>query len=408
MRCRYCGVKNPATVRVCVSCNKPLPAHGPIKWPEKPRTPHLLTVRPSVESSALGSVSTHFGEAQRISRLMHSVSIPSAKSSPARPLQMPHGIGSHRTETPSKIQQQAKPQAAQSIGAQQQRIEPHLDASPRQALRKPNYEELRAIAALYDPPPARQRRPWMRAGIISMIFVVGTSIGFGVASLLTERTGTIAGGSERVRVYTGQGTSPGELPYDGNRIAESPSDNRSAQTDINAKELPYGDENAFGESAAQLKLAPAETSTPEVSVAPPAKRELAPARPAAGKRSEQAATSAAKKASQPPLRRRSIRRTDKDREIERIRQQAVEELKKKTESRQRNSESRDSNSGAKKLLKQQESRLISRKALAMSGRLAQCEQADNIILRERCKWQLCDGKWGKNGCPSYLSRVSVN
>lgn len=319
---------------------------------------------------------------------------------------MPNGIDSLRAETSSETRQQTKPQAAQSIGTQQQRIEPHFDAPPRQALRKPNYEELRAIAALYDPPPARQRRPWMRAGIVSVIFVVGASIGFSVASLLMERTGTIAGGSERVQVYTGQGTSPGELPYDGNRIAESPSDNRSVQTDINANELPYGGENAPGESAAQLKRSPAETSTPEVSVAPPAKREIAPAHSTAEKHSEQAATSVAKKASQPPLRRRSIRRTNKDREIERIRQQAAEELKKKTEFQQRNSEFRDSSSGARKPLKQQESRLISRKALAMSERLAQCEQAGNIILRERCKWQLCDGKWGKNGCPSYLPRAN--
>jgi hypothetical protein len=33
--------------------------------------------------------------------------------------------------------------------------------------------------------------------------------------------------------------------------------------------------------------------------------------------------------------------------------------------------------------------------------LARCESASNIFARERCKWQLCNGMWGRNGCPSY-------
>jgi len=402
MRCRYCGVANPATVRVCVSCSKPLPAHGLVKWPEKSRTSHLLTTRPPVKPKAPGSVPTHFGEAQRISRLMYSTSTRSAKLSPTKPLQT-SDENSLRTDTSNETPQQVKPQVAQSIGTREQRIEPYLDGSPR--LRKPNDEQLRAIAALYDTPPARSRRPWRRGGIISMIFVVGSLVGFGMASLLMERTGTAAGGSERAaRVSAGQGTSTGELPNDGNRMAESPSDNRPAQTGISTNELPYGGENISGESAAQSKLSPAETSTSGTSATPPTKQELVPERPDAEKRSEQASTSSPKKANQASQRRRSTRHINKDREIERIRQQATEELKKKTEFQQQTGEYREGDSGDK-LLKQQ-SHSISLKTFAINRKLAQCEQADNLILRERCKWQICNGKWGKNGCPSYSSRAN--
>jgi hypothetical protein len=33
--------------------------------------------------------------------------------------------------------------------------------------------------------------------------------------------------------------------------------------------------------------------------------------------------------------------------------------------------------------------------------LLQCEQQTNFIQREQCKWRVCGGKWGRNGCPSY-------
>lgn len=403
MQCRYCGVKNPATVRVCVSCSKPLPAHGPVKkWPGKPHTSHVLAVRPSIEPSALGSVSTHSGEIPRISHLMHSTSIPSAQASPAGLSQAPDGINRPRTGAAAGgARQQAKPQATQGADSQYQRVEPQLDSSARQPSRKPNYEELRAIAALYDTPQVPKRRSWMRAGIIAMIFIVGGAVGFGAASLLPEKKSTGVLEQRRFVVHggisPGKGTSPGELPYDGKGTAESSSGERPATAGISTGELPYGDRNASDESAAQSGPGgtPSETLTSEVSVPPPVKQELVPARSPAEKRPEQVATPVVKKASPAsPRQHRSLRRANKDREIERIRQQATEELKKKIESRRRTDESRNKTHAA------------SKHALAMSTKLAQCEQAGNFLLRERCKWQLCDGKWGKDGCPSYLPQVS--
>jgi hypothetical protein len=33
--------------------------------------------------------------------------------------------------------------------------------------------------------------------------------------------------------------------------------------------------------------------------------------------------------------------------------------------------------------------------------LAKCKNEDGLFYQERCKWRLCNGQWGKNGCPSY-------
>lgn len=37
---------------------------------------------------------------------------------------------------------------------------------------------------------------------------------------------------------------------------------------------------------------------------------------------------------------------------------------------------------------------------ALAEQLRQC-RALSLFARERCLWKLCDGKWGKEGCPSY-------
>jgi hypothetical protein len=39
--------------------------------------------------------------------------------------------------------------------------------------------------------------------------------------------------------------------------------------------------------------------------------------------------------------------------------------------------------------------------------LARCEQKSNFILREHCKWDICNGQWGKNGCPSFEKQASI-
>lgn len=47
----------------------------------------------------------------------------------------------------------------------------------------------------------------------------------------------------------------------------------------------------------------------------------------------------------------------------------------------------------------------SRPALpSLAAQYARCSQQQGLLRRERCKWDVCGSKWGKQGCPSYKSR----
>jgi hypothetical protein len=90
--------------------------------------------------------------------------------------------------------------------------------------------------------------------------------------------------------------------------------------------------------------------------------------------------------------RRSPQRAANDKEIQRIKQQAAEELKKKTDNKRLTARAKQD-----KLVGTSSRRL----------RLARCERASNFILREHCKWEVCNGMWGKNGCPSYDKQANI-
>lgn len=45
--------------------------------------------------------------------------------------------------------------------------------------------------------------------------------------------------------------------------------------------------------------------------------------------------------------------------------------------------------------------LLASKATGAPNSYAQCQALDNFLRREQCKWQVCSGKWGQDGCPSY-------
>lgn len=40
-------------------------------------------------------------------------------------------------------------------------------------------------------------------------------------------------------------------------------------------------------------------------------------------------------------------------------------------------------------------------AAGLRNQFMQCERNGNLFSRERCKWRVCGGKWGHDGCPSY-------
>jgi len=49
----------------------------------------------------------------------------------------------------------------------------------------------------------------------------------------------------------------------------------------------------------------------------------------------------------------------------------------------------------------QDGMLLASKAPPVQNRYAQCLEISGFLRREQCKWQVCSGKWGQDGCPSY-------
>ncbi|HEY0845202.1 MAG TPA: hypothetical protein VGE12_07530 [Noviherbaspirillum sp.] len=113
-----------------------------------------------------------------------------------------------------------------------------------------------------------------------------------------------------------------------------------------------------------------------------------------------------------PSQRPAQQKTAKDREIERIRQQAEDELKKKSESGRLIGRSPGSRATVAKSPSRQKDAARVRAASSIERRvkatLARCERAPNFIRREQCKWKVCGDSWGRNGCPYYPPQVSSN
>lgn len=290
------------------------------------------------------------------------------------------------------------------------RVEPWLEGAVPP---KPTYEELRQLVALYDR-PVPKRRPMVRTVAIAFIFIVGAAVGVGGASLLTARQNDathIPSGSLRTLAIQPNGISEGELPYDGRAAGTVKEQARDVLRGINVEELPYGGGVSAGavevkmERVEPVPLSPpidANTKESEPGAAV-VKADASP--PAAGQAEKQARRNIAP-ASKKPLPtqargNRSQHRADKDKEIQRIRQQAEEELKKKPDSGRRAAESRGVSRAATQKERHSGGSARHAHAATMTAMLQQCEQAGNIISREYCKWQLCSGKWGKSGCPSY-------
>lgn len=329
--------------------------------------------------------------------MMQSTSIPSSKPSVQQT-----GFKSEKHGSPASPRLDEPPVRHT---AHQPRIEPWLDAAHSE--RKPTYDELRALVAQYDV-PAPRKRPFARAGIVATIFVVGSALGFGVASLLGEDSGqTMHISSRHVIDARLGGASTGELPYDGRINAVSKL--QQSQSGPSKDELPYGGEKPQAVAIGKME---GSTALPQ--------SQLEPAVPISGKAGgslgrESRSESRPKpemlrpgKKNMPAHQRSHVaRRTNKDHEIERIKQQAAEELKKKAEARRSAIGARHASKENADAEQRKTPAAHSARVPAMTALLEQCEQAGNFIRREQCKWQLCGGKWGKNGCPSYPSRTNL-
>jgi hypothetical protein len=329
--------------------------------------------------------------------MMQSTSIPSSKPSAQQT-----GFKSEKHSSPATPRLD---EPAARYAAHQPRIEPWLGAVHSD--RKPTYDELRALVAQYDVPTPR-KRPFARAGIVATIFVVGSALGFGVASLLGEDPGQAMRISSRHVIDARPGgASAGELPYDGRINAVSKP--QQSQSGPSKDELPYGGEKPEAVAIGKMEGA---TALPQSQLEPAVPiSDKAGASPSRESRSESRPRPEILRPEKKntPVHQRShvVRRTNKDREIERIKQQAAEELKKKAESRRSAVGAHHASKENADAEQRKTPAAHSTRVPAMTALLEQCEQAGNFIRREQCKWRLCGGKWGKNGCPSYPPRSSL-
>jgi hypothetical protein len=184
---------------------------------------------------------------------------------------------------------------------------------------------------------------------------------------------------------------PASRPAD-NTVPDAAGRNPDAQAAAatgNPAEMSSG---SAGTQAAQAaggpNVQPAAAPTPAVAKAAKSAEKPAADRPAKAARPAKKSSSATQKIA-------------RGREISRIQQQAADELKKKTRKRR---------------ARVAQAKAASKSPLHMSSRqrrvrqvLARCERLDSLFRREQCKWRVCDGQWGKNGCPSYArDKVAID
>ncbi|QDZ27248.1 hypothetical protein [Noviherbaspirillum sp. UKPF54] len=298
---------------------------------------------------------------------------------------------------------QAQPEIAANISDGMQGPAPEERRASRFAA--PDYERLRVLAARYEHAPRKRPRPVYRTLLMLLTFVLGASAGLAAtwwlagaknvpATAPLSRIWKPVSAARDVQAMppTRSGISASELPYDGRK---PPAAGMAASIPkINPAELPYGDP-AYGNSETRAG-ADAEN----------AKRANMPVRSDTGTtlpiergegRSDAQPQATPRKSARSH---RSAARVMKDREIERIQQQADEELKKKSERRRVVNEAR-ARSSSGRIATREVPRRASHNSPYMQSKLAKCARVPNLIRREQCKWRVCNGMWGKNGCPSY-------
>ncbi|MFC7514616.1 hypothetical protein ACFQUU_06330 [Herbaspirillum sp. GCM10030257] len=348
----------------------------------------------------------------------------------------------------------------------QPRVEPTVDgASDPQGTSQvnPAYEQFqREYAERYaryeQPNVPRRRLP--RLAYMAMVFIVGAGVGLGsawwVGHQSSPRAQSVPGISSstpllpplaeaRKLTAPGHGTgvrgiSPSELPYDGAPPPDDADDLPAVVPPLasasNQRSSPIANSsgNSVDEMDVQSEPTPRSSTSTSVESAAPSRQEIPTsqvAKPDAPKEKDTLPALASKEETQPeksdpkpsvaPQKRKPEPKVAKNLEIERIRQQADEELKKKTEAKRRIEEARVAKKSNGSGSNASSGSGNSNTATARSGgegllpkvhgtqvMLARCEQASNIFVREQCKWKLCNGMWGRNGCPSYTKPAGNN
>lgn len=421
MQCPICGMSNPESVRVCVSCHTTLPAVRVNAFRQK----GYVYARHE-GSGDRTYLHTTLSGAERFRRTRYLTGSSSANTtSGGNPTR--RGAAGEELST----QWRTRTDRAPADASPGQRIEPSIDGHAFPPGPSNAYEQLHGLGPEFGEagyqPPARSRL-W-RITMMASVFVVGAGVGLAAAWWLhkappgtpassvpasTVRSVPVAPAFDGKRSSAIRGISPSELPYDG---APPPAAGQSDQEPV-ASSAPVLPETGVGASGgnmtgernagageigrdAPVTIPPAPTGTIQKSQQVPQADDEAKATKTAKQGGASVATAAPK--------RKSVTRTD--REIERIRRQVDEELKKKTEHSRGSSGARpDSGQDAR-------NDQVSRQGASASGAvkrvsatrasLARCDRKNNFIRRELCRWQVCSGSWGKNGCPSYQQQAAT-
>lgn len=304
-----------------------------------------------------------------------------------------------------------------------------------------------------------------QAALIIGIFALGAATGLGVTWWMKESAATMQPNLQQSSAETGHkneaaarmsaspagsgtsaigasGVSPEELPYDG--LAPDQTGKAAAAADVSVRPHGVSGSGSAAKAADQAVLplprlsqkAPVAATSTDTGEQPyegasatvgatrrgsdeaisrstkpadKARKEVAAAVESGKSASSAVGQPDGKKTATTPQRRRPSQKIANNKEIERIKQQADEELKKKTENRSLATESRAKARHKEKTGMQTTNARSSNIASgSRQARLARCAQASNFIRREHCKWQVCSGMWGKEGCPSYDKQANAN
>jgi hypothetical protein len=392
---------NPDSVRSCVRCEQPMQGRRTRK-----RAQSATLLRASQQSRFVRPGDLQFGASDPVfrsskfvkgSRLTGSASTASIKT---------QASGPRASAIPGKRVVDTPLPAAEPA-----RSEPHFDGRGS-AFADRRDEELQRQYAFYE--RFNAPLPRSRPGIVYVIavFAVGAAVGMAGAWWGSQSSGDAlenelphvsqnvrAAGTLGMHGGAVKGIDPRELPYDG--LPPDPSEQlaRVPRSGITPEERPYA-EAASGNHIAQPARqdnAPSDSRQARKSRQPEADEKTAHAASAAEVKKTVTAKASRKHHS-------THRRVAKDREIERIKQQAAEELKKKTDKSRPVRRQADS-SGHRSALHHDAPTNIDR-STRTRALLASCEHAGNFFLREKCKWRLCGGSWGEHGCPSYKTQAN--
>lgn len=256
-------------------------------------------------------------------------------------------------------------------------------------------------------------RALIRNSIMAGVFILGSTIGVAATWWATQpashaKASASAELIKQAQTYRlndssdiGQSAAfdPAELPYDGRTSGSTvPAESIAALSSHEAASGSASNDNAAG----------AEDPVPSFPAAS-GKEKSGRAHGRENKAASQAAVIAdgahARKNMPPPQQRQAPRHMAQNKQSDPIWQLAEED--RKATARPSGAKRANANNGRSAAQNKSGQTKLASAIASTRLILARCEQKSNFILREHCKWDVCSGQWGKNGCPSFEKQASV-